>query len=88
MDDYDSPFQAGNSLLKANFPLIDMTFKLDVKKNATVYSGTVCYVCSELYKQGKGLNKVYQVPIDVHDNICLIVAEEKSHTSQGGQHQL
>ena len=51
-DDYGSSFQAGNTVLKGNFflryNLIDMTFKLDVKKTVTVYPCTVHYVCSEL----------------------------------------
>ena len=51
-DDYGSLFEAGNAVVKGNFflrhNLIDMTFKLGVKKTAVVYPSTVCYVCSEL----------------------------------------
>ena len=54
-DDYRSLFQAGHAVMKSNFflrhNLIDMTFKLDVKKTAIVYPGTVRYVCSELKKK-------------------------------------
>lgn len=46
-----------------------MTYKLDVKKKAMVYPGTVHYVCSELKKKGKGHNEVYQVAMDVHEDI-------------------
>ena len=45
-----------------------MTFKVDVKKTAIVYPGTVRYVCSELKKKGRGRNEVYQVPMDVHED--------------------
>ena len=72
-DDYGSLFQAGNAVVKGNFflrhNLIDMTFKLDVRKTAIVYPGTVRYVCSELKKKGRGRNEVYQVPMDVHEDI-------------------
>ena len=72
-DDYGSLFQAGNTVVKGNFflrhNLIDMTFKLDVKKTAIVYPCTVPYVCSELKKKGRGRNEVYQVPMDVHEDI-------------------
>ena len=72
-DDYGSLFQAGHIVLKGNFflrhNLIDMTFKLDLKKSATIYPGTVRYVCSELKKKGKRRNEVYQVPMDVHEDI-------------------
>lgn len=67
-DNYDSLFQAANAVVKGNFflrhHLIVTTFKLDVKKTAIVYPGTVRYVCS-----GTGHNKVYQVPMDVHEDI-------------------
>lgn len=72
-DDYGSLFQAGNAVVKGNFflrhNLIDMTFKLDVRKTAIVYPGAVRYVCSELKKKGRGRNEVYQVPMDVHEDI-------------------
>lgn len=72
-DDYGSHFQAGNAVVKGNFylrlNLIDMTFKLNIKKTAIVYPGTVRYVCSELKKKGRGHNEVYQVPMDIHDDI-------------------
>lgn len=72
-DDYGCQFQAGNTVLKGHFflrhNLIDMTYKLDVKKKAMVYPGTVRYVCSELKKKGKGRSEVYQVAMDVHEDI-------------------
>lgn len=46
-----------------------MTFKLDVRKTAIVYPGAVRYVCSELKKKGRRRNEVYQVPMDVHEDI-------------------
>lgn len=49
--------------------MIDMTFKLDVRKTAIVYPGTVRYVRSELKKKGRRRNEVYQVPMDVHEDI-------------------
>ena len=72
-NDFGCQFQAGNTVSKGHFflrhNLIDVTYKLEVKKKAMVYPGTVLYVCSELRKKGKGCNKVYQVPMDVHENI-------------------
>ena len=72
-DDYGSFFQAGNAVEKGNFflrnNLIDTTFKLDIKKTTIVYPGTVRYVCSELKKKGRRRNEVYQVPVDVHEDI-------------------
>ena len=74
-DDYGSLFQAGNAVVKGNFylrhNLIDMTFKLDVKKTAIVYPGTVHYVCSELKKKGRVRNEVYQVPMDIREDIIV-----------------
>ena len=71
-DHYGCLFQEGNAVLKGNFflrhNLIDTTFKLDVKRTAIVYPGTVCYVCSELKKKGRGRNKVYQAPMDIHED--------------------
>ena len=67
--DYGCQLQAGNTVLKGRFFLIDMTYKLKVKKKAMVYPGTVRYVCSELKKKGKGRNEVYQVAMDVHEDI-------------------
>ena len=72
-DDYGCQFQAGNTVLKGHFflkhNLIDMTYKLDVKKKGMVYPRTVHYVCSELKKKGKGRNEVYHVAMDVHEDI-------------------
>ena len=72
-DEYGSLFKAGNAVVKGNIflrhNLIDMTFKLDIKKTAIVYPSTVRYVCSELNKKGRGRNEVYQVPMDVHEDI-------------------
>lgn len=72
-DDYGCQFQAGNTVLKGHFflrhNLIDMIYKLDVKKKVMVYPGTVRYMCSELKKKGKGCNEVYQVAMDVHEDI-------------------
>ena len=57
-DDYGCAFTAGNSVLKGHFflrdNLIDMTYKLDQKKVAFVFPGTVRYVCSELIERGRG----------------------------------
>lgn len=72
-NDFGCQFQAGNTVSKGHFflrhNLIDVTYKLEVKKKAMVYPGTVLYVCSELGKKGKGCNEVYQVPMDVHEDI-------------------
>ena len=46
-----------------------MYYKLNVKKKAMVHPGTVRYVCSELKKEGKGRNEMYQVAMDVHEDI-------------------
>lgn len=72
-DDYGCAFPAGSSVLKVHFflrdNLIDMTYKLDQKKVAVVFPGTVRYVCSELIQRGRGRNKVFQVAWDVHEDI-------------------
>lgn len=72
-DDYGSLFQAGNTVVKGNVflrhNLIDMTFKLDIKKTAILYPSTVRYVCSDLKKKGRGRNEIYQVPMDIHEDI-------------------
>ena len=72
-DDYGCAFPAGSSVLKGHFflrdNLIDMTYKLDQKKVAVVFPGTVRYVCSELIQRGRGRNKVFQVAWDVHEDI-------------------
>ena len=72
-DDYGCAFTAGSSVLKGHFflrdNLIDMTYKLDEKKVAFVFPGTVRYVCSELIERGRGRKKVYQVAWDVHEDI-------------------
>lgn len=64
-DDYGCAFTAGSSVLKGHFflrdNLIDMTYKLDQKKVAFVFPGTVRYICSELIERGRGRKKVYQV---------------------------
>ena len=46
-----------------------MMYKLDQKKVAVVFPGTVRYVCSELIQRGRGRNKVFQVAWDVYEDI-------------------
>lgn len=76
-DDYSSLFQAGNAVVKGSFflrhNLIDIAFKLDVKKTVIVYHGAVRFVCSELKKKVRGRNKVYQVPMDVLEDIAELL---------------
>ena len=59
-------FTAGTSILKGHFflrdNLIDMTYKLDQKKVALVFPGTVRYVCSELIERGRGRKKFIKLP--------------------------
>ena len=57
-DDYGCALTAGSSVLQGHFflrdNLIGMMYKLDQKKVAFVFPGTVCYVCSEQIERGRG----------------------------------
>lgn len=47
-----------------------MTFKPEVK-NAIAYRGTVCCICLPFKKTGS--NKVYQIPVEVHEDTVTLL---------------
>ena len=69
-DDYGCSFPRGSVVLKGDFfnkdNLIDMTYKLDLKKTAFVLGATVRAVCGELKRKRKN---IYQVPLAVNEDI-------------------
>ena len=69
-DDYGCTFPRGSVGLRGNFfirdNIIDMTYKLVVKKSVFVLAGTVRHVCGELKRKR---NNIYKVPVDVNEEI-------------------
>ena len=69
-DDYGCTFPRGSVGLRGNFfirdNIIDMTYKLVVKKSVFVLAGTVRHVCGELKRKRNNINKV---PVDVTEEI-------------------
>ena len=73
IDDHGCAFSAGSTVLKGHFflrdNLIDMMYKLDQKRVAVVFPGTVRYVCLELRQRGRGRRKAFQVAQVAHEDI-------------------
>ena len=49
--------------------LIDMTYKPKLQKMYYIYPGPVRYVSSKMVEKGKGRNKVFEVPMNVHEDV-------------------
>jgi len=69
-DDYGLSFPLGSVGLEGNFfhreNIIDMTYKLDERKTAFVFSATVRHIFGELKKKR---NNIFQVPLIVNEEI-------------------
>ena len=72
-----SVFTKGSYVLQGHFffrdNLIDMIYKLKLQKMYYIYPGTVRYVCLDLVEKGKGRNKVFKVPMNVHEDIIALL---------------
>ena len=73
-DDYSCHYPSGSSVLKGHFclreNLQDMTYTLDTKREAIVYTRTVHAICTDLSVKKKNRNKpVYKLSMQQHEEI-------------------